>query len=93
MSQPLCVFQLCLFLLSRLIICIFLSSESYEGMFQHSNINFLSVLQFKYLKFYMYSKRHFRMRLLEVYFQDWHLFNFSWCFCPTLPTPQYYMNY
>lgn len=46
----------------------FSSSESYEGMSQHLNIYFLSVFQFKYLRFYMYSKRHFRMRLLEVYF-------------------------
>lgn len=39
----------------------------------------------------MYSKRHFRVRLPEVYFQDWHLFNFSWCFCPTPhPTPLLY---
>lgn len=69
MSQPLCMFQLCLFLLSRLIICIFFSSESYEGMSQHINIYFLSVLQFEYLRFYMYSKKHFRMRLPEVDFE------------------------
>lgn len=45
----------------------FSSSESYEGMSQHLIICFLSVLQFKYLRFYMDSKRHFRMRLPEVY--------------------------
>ena len=56
-----------LFLLSSFIIYI-LFSESYEEMFQHLNVDFLSVLQFKYLRFYIYSKRHFRMRLAEVYF-------------------------
>lgn len=82
MSQPLCVFQLCLFLSSRLIICIFSSSESYEGMPRRLNIYFLSVLQFKYLRFCRYSKRHFKMRLPEVYFRNWHLFNFPGTFVP-----------
>ena len=46
----------------------FIFSESYEEMSQHFNIDFLSVPQFKYLSFYMCSKRHFRTRLPEVYF-------------------------
>lgn len=56
MSHPLCMFQLCLFFLSRLIICIFFSSESYEGMSQHINIYFLSVLQFEYEILYVLQK-------------------------------------
>ena len=67
MSQPLCMLRFCLFLLSNFIIYI-LFSESYEEMSQHFNIDFLSVPQFKYLSFYMCSKRHFRTRLPEVYF-------------------------
>ena len=56
------------------------SSESYEEMSQHLNIDFLSVLQFKYLSFYMCSKRHFRMRLPEVYFFVVQLLGRVWLF-------------
>lgn len=68
----------------------FSSSESYEGISQHLNIYFLSVLQFKYLRFYMYSKRLFGIRLPEVYFWNWHLFNFSDAFALSpLPPSKY----
>lgn len=80
MSQPSCMFELCLFLISGPITYIFSSSGFYEGMSQHLNI--LSVLQFKYLKFYMYSKRYFRMRVLEVYLWNWHLIFLVFLTCP-----------
>ena len=79
MSQPLCMLHCWLFLLSSFIIYI-LFSESYEEMFQHLNFDFLSVLQFKYLRFYIYSKRHFRMRLAEVYFFVVQLLGRVWLF-------------
>lgn len=62
--------------------CIFFSSDSYKGMSQHFIIYFLSVLQFKYLRFYMYSIKCFIMRLPEVHFWNWHSFSF-----PVFPNP------
>lgn len=91
MSQPLCMFQLYLFLISGLSTCVFSSSGFYEGMSQHLNIFKCPPIWVSETLYVL--KRRFRMRMLKVCFWNWHLIFLVLLTCPTAsPFETWHLN-